>query len=33
VFVPQLPLLDETFDYLIACVFTLLEPNLVVDSG
>jgi DUF2075 family protein len=35
VFVPQLPLLDETFDYLIACGFTLLKPNLVVerDSG
>jgi hypothetical protein len=25
VFVPQLPLLDETFDYLIACGFTALK--------
>jgi Schlafen group 3, DNA/RNA helicase domain len=31
VFVPQLPLLDETFDYLIACGFTPLTPNVVVD--
>ena len=27
VFVPQLPLLDETFDYLIACGFTPLKSN------
>jgi hypothetical protein len=27
VFVPQLPLLDETFDYLTSCGFTLLKSN------
>ena len=29
VFVPQLPLLDETFDYLIACGFTPLKSNVM----
>jgi hypothetical protein len=29
VFVPELPLLDETFDYLIACGFTTLRSNVV----
>ena len=34
VFVPQLPLLDETFDYLIACGFTPLKANVIErDSG
>jgi hypothetical protein len=29
VFVPRLPHLDETFDYLIACGFTPLNSNVV----
>jgi hypothetical protein len=31
VFVPQLQLLDETFDYLIACGFTTLKANVIVQ--
>ena len=30
VFVPQLHLLDETFDYLSACGFTVLKSNVMV---